>query len=449
MYVQSIADKANKDHTIDTWEVFSALPDDANLLDGSLHMFPYKGNFYLSIGQKLWVKKSRDRTDPQVRTNAKDNWPKLFHDNWELVGAQALPAKDFRSLAPFVVESIDGKEMLFRLFAVTQEGSLQVCFNDELGASNAFQAMSYKPSRLHPTEQAPKWRDIAYYNNRLVAYDGSNTWNISPDKDALKVTASDPSGLKYTAEDKMEEETIVELTANELGPVAQRPDGFLYKRLVETSKQTEQMQKDLEDAKRRNEGKREKIQNRWMKWVAAEGITNLSVACPGAFLDLQSLAQLLKERYLETQAALWPVVRRIKSFCTSHKFFLKRMQESAELYSTLTDDNREKKQKKMAKDSIVHARHWAKVLSRHLKKGKVPLDKMKKQLDDIKADLETQLGEVKKRLVRLRAQLEAKKEELKSIDTVLWISLAVVLVGEYIDLGIALFLILTYFQHSL
>lgn len=81
MYVNKTRNSIPFQPPIDQWAVFSSLPSGVTVgPDDKVHFFPYKGDFYMSIGKKVWYKKHREGVkggiagDPEL-AKAVDNWP--------------------------------------------------------------------------------------------------------------------------------------------------------------------------------------------------------------------------------------------------------------------------------------------------------------------------------------------------------------------------------------
>lgn len=88
------------------WAVFSSLPLGVTVgPDDKVHFFPYKGDFYMSIGKKVWYKKHRQCVKAGVAgdtdlAKAVDNWPYMYDNDWIHVGDQALPADNLIAVMP-------------------------------------------------------------------------------------------------------------------------------------------------------------------------------------------------------------------------------------------------------------------------------------------------------------------------------------------------------------
>ena len=57
MYINTKPSAKSEDGPSYEWATFSALPANASITPGNaVHLFPYKGDFYLSVGRAVWKK---------------------------------------------------------------------------------------------------------------------------------------------------------------------------------------------------------------------------------------------------------------------------------------------------------------------------------------------------------------------------------------------------------
>lgn len=392
----------------DDWAIFGPLPAGANISSSTAtHLFPYKGDLCLAVGTSIWRKKHRPQGDPELK-QAVNQWPKLYLNDWEKVGDRCLPGPNLRSIVPFAVLSAARDQIEFRLLVLTQESSIQVLEGDDIRATNTFRTLT-NISQLDESKKI-NWKSLAYWNDRVIAVDhDNNTWN-------LKMNFADNN---FTAADKFAlSSPISELTATDVGPVGVQPDGYLYRRVVEITKETQ-------------EGGDTKLN--WKRWIPQQGVTHLGVASPGVMLDLHVLTKSLRSRYIETQTALYPVVNRLHAFGITHNVFLKQIQESAKAFESSSDDKKQTTAITEGKKYAKHAMVWAKVLSSQTEKCKETVNLMSGDLTDVRMQLDTQLVMLRQKLVSLKSQLGASKEAYRKLSAAFWGSIAVAILGKRSD----------------
>ena len=385
----------------DTWSVFGRIPDGLNI-DSSkaVHFFPYKGNFCMSVGTAIWQKKHREDKDPEVKL-AMDNWPKLYLDAWEKVGDTCLPTANARSVLPFA--RLVGKDIRFHLVVLSDDGRLLALDCDLAATGNTWSALKNNSDAKNAAALALKVQQAAYWNGNIVAYDdASNTWNLDVDFDAHTFTAADQTPV----------DALLELTATDIGPVAVKKDGWIYRRRVETV-QDPSGQADKGDKK-----------VGWDKWLLQDGVTHLGVASPGVMLDLQALTYSLSDRYLSTQTSIYPVVSKMQAFATCQELWLKTQLASAQLYEKSDDDAAKQKMAiSAAKKLVGQTKVWATVMRKQASYGKDSVNGMGAQLSDVKTQLDQQLIILNDKLVSLEAQIKALKEAKAKMDAAFWVSI--------------------------
>ncbi|RAR01321.1 alpha-amylase type a isozyme [Stemphylium lycopersici] len=394
--------------TNDSWAVFDKVPVGFDASQGATHFFPYEGNLYIANGTKLWVRKCRPKGDPVLEKQACNNWPKMYYDTWEHLGDNALPSGNFTSIDAAVK---------FQLVALTSEGELQVLQQESLGSSNTFSAMSYVASGKNASSTPPSWLRIALNNGKFIGYDrGSNLWDIVPDFTSNTYTTEN----KYTLD---HEDVFTEYTANDIGLVVAKKDGFLYKRIAATV--------DASAAPKDNEAAPAE-KTKWIKWIAQEGVKNLGVASPGIILDLLTLTNSLKTRYLETQATLWPVVNTIKTFAGTHRVFLQQVNQAAKDFSVADSDaEKEKLALKVGKKAIGHAKAWSTILTKTVINAQEPVAAMAKQLSGVYTDLQQQIGLLNVKLVELKNILAEQGKALSAAKVGFWAGIGTMLLGKF------------------
>lgn len=392
----------------DVWSIFSPVPEGANVNSSvAVHFFPYQGDFIMAVGTTLWRKKHRSdlgRSSDDIR-QASISWPKLYHDEWEKIGDKCLPDGNLRSIIPYALLSAAGNQIKFQLLILTKDGTLQVLDGSDLGPKNTF--ISMNNTSKDAAKQGLVMHKAAYWNGKIIGYDDSGyTWNLYPDFNQRT----------FEAKDKQQVEPIKQLTATDIGPVGVQKDGFLYKRIVETVNEPGD-----------DQGK-ERI--KWTKWIRQDNVVNLGVASPGVMLDLETLTKSLKDRYITTQTALYPVVNKIKTFAITHKFFLNSLSETAkELQNSSSDETKNNLKIASAKKFVSHAKVWATLLKTQSEYGGHSVNVMGQDLSSVKTQLSQQLTLLKDKMTALTAQLKALKDAESKIKAAFWISIAVAVVG--------------------
>ncbi|KAG6359607.1 hypothetical protein INS49_013129 [Diaporthe citri] len=368
----------------DVWSIFSPVPEGANVNSSvAVHFFPYQGDFIMAVGTTLWRKKHRSdlgRSSDDIR-QASIAWPKLYHDEWEKIGDKCLPDGNLRSIIPYALLSAAGNQIKFHLLILTQDGTLQVLDGSDLGPNNTFVSMNNISKDA--AKQGLVMHKAAYWNGKIIGYDDAGyTWNLYPDFNQRTIEAKD----------KQQVEPIKQLTATDIGPVGVQKDGFL--------------------------------------WIRQDNVVNLGVASPGVMLDLETLTKSLKDRYITTQTALYPVVNKIKTFAVTHKFFLNSLSETAkELQNSSSDETKNNLKIASAKKFVSHAKVWATLLKTQSEYGGQSVNVMGQDLSSVKTQLSQQLSLLKDKMTALTAQLKALKDAESKIKAAFWISIAVAVVG--------------------
>ncbi|PNH77288.1 hypothetical protein VD0001_g364 [Verticillium dahliae] len=389
------------------WSVFGRIPDNVNI-DSSkaVHFFPYKGDFCMSIGTAIWRRKHRDDRDPEVK-KAVDNWPKLYVESWEKVGDNCLPVGNAWSILPFA--RLSGKDIRFHLVVLGQDGRLLSLNGDLAGSNNSFTELKNSSDAKNKAAAALSIKQAAYFNGNIVAYDsGSNTWNLDVDFDAATFTASD----------QMAVDPLFELTATDIGPVAVQTDGWIYRRRLETVN-------DPSDKTAKNDKKAG-----WQRWIQQKGVTHLGVASPGVMLDLETLTGSLRDRYMDTQKCIYPVVSKLQTFATNQELFLKKQLETAEEYQKNEDSAAKQKIAiKEAKKLVMQTKIWATIMRKQSSSVKDTVNGMGTDLSSVRTQLDQQLIVLRDKLVSLQAQIKATKEAKAKMDAAFWGSIGVMLLG--------------------
>lgn len=394
----------------DVWSIFSPVPEGANVNSSvAVHFFPYQGDLIMAVGTTLWRK--RHRPSSELASSSDDvrqasiSWPKLYHDGWEKIGDKCLPDGNLRSIIPYALLSAAANPITFHLVILTQDGTLQVLDGSELGPNNSFVPM--KNTSKDAAKQGLVMHKAAYCNGKIISYDDAGyTWNLYPDFNQRT----------FEAKEKQQVEPIKQLTATDVGPVGVQKDGFLYKRIVETVNEPGD-----------DQGK-ERL--KWTKWIRQDNVVNLGVASPGVMLDLETLTKSLKDRYITTQTALYPVVNKIKAFAITHKFFLNSLSDTAkELQNSSSSEAKKQLKVDSATKFVSHAKLWAKLMKTQSQYSGQSVNAMGQDLSSVKTQLSQQLTILKDKITALTAQLKALKDAESKIKAAFWISIAVAVAG--------------------
>lgn len=409
MYVNQKLNSIPLQPPTDQWAVFSSLPSGVTVgPDDKVHFFPYKGDFYMSIGKKVWYKKHREGIkagvagDPEL-AKAVDNWPYMYDNDWIHVGDQALPADDLIAVMPYTVLSADRSAIEFHLVLLNRDSTLQVLTGDSIKDTNEFANLSFKASQKVPSR--PQWQLMTYWNDQLVGYDNEqNFWNLKPDFGGRSYTASDKTKLV---------EPISELTATEQGPVAIRADGQLWKRLVQPP------QNDDDPGS-----------YAWKAWIKVDRVKNIGVASPGVLLDLHLLTSTLRSRYIETQTAVIPLMNKMRAFGLTHTVYLKQLKDAANTWIDNPDDAAKQADAiKQGRGFVTHAMVWAKILGSAADSAKTSVNVMASQLKDVEAQLEVLLSLLRTQLAGLQAHLKVDEDYLSKLKAALWGPIAAMLLS--------------------
>ena len=322
---------------------------------------------------------------------------------------------DVLTPSPWATLSASGSAVMFKLVALTAGGELQVLQQESISTSNTFSTMSYEAKGKSSPAVAPTWSRVAYNNGKFVGYDRDyNLWDISPDF----------SKSTYTIENKYavgQEDTFSEYTANDIGLVAAKKDGYLYKRIASTVDTTDAAKDGSDVVAHKTE---------WIKWIALEGVKDIGVASPGIILDLLTLTKSLETRYLDTQSTLWPVVQNIKTFASTHKVFLDQVNDAAKTFASEGDDEKAKIAIKVGKKALGHARLWAEILTKSVSNAQAPVMSMAKQLNGVYVDLKQQVSLLDVKLATLKGILTEQEKALSAANVGFWAGIGTMLLGK-------------------
>ncbi|KAK5111652.1 hypothetical protein LTR62_004757 [Meristemomyces frigidus] len=388
--------------TVDQWSFFCDLPADAQPGPGkAVHFFPFSGDFYVSVGQDIWCRRHRQPGDVQLQ-QAVDNWPKLYVDEWSAkLPNFSLPAPDLVDVVPFVELQAGTGTATAYIMALDSQGNISAWTGDDPTTGGPFAAMTYRGSS---PSVAPTWTQMTYSSGKICAYDGQNTWEMTPSIGDKFYTIANPVAVPVP---------ITQLTANEVGPIGIQADGALYKRSLANSQPS---------------GDHAPVFT-WNKWIDGNGIQNLGVASAGVTVDLKLLVTILQARYISTQLALYPSVRMVYAFGTTHGAYLDNVLAQAQIFANSTDAQQQAAAQTAGTAAIKHASLWSKLLLNTANQNNDSVGQMSKQLDEVNDQLVIQLTNLRTTLRGLQIQLKTDQDALDSARAALWGSLAAMLIG--------------------
>ncbi|QPC73234.1 hypothetical protein HYE68_003986 [Fusarium pseudograminearum] len=358
------------------WSIFGRIPNGV-VIDAAttVHFFPYKGDFCMSVGTAIYRKRHRDDKDPTVNL-AIDDWPRLYQDDWEKVGDKCLPTAKALSVLPFV--RLTGKNIQFHLVVLDDDGSLLLLDGDLVYGSNFYKELKNN-TKDNTAASGLKINRAAYWNGNIVVLDDkSNTWNLNADFDVHT----------FTAGDQMPVDLQLELTATDIGPVDKKTS--------------------------------------WGKWIPQNGVTRLGVASPGVMLSLETLTRSLRDRYLSAQSSIYPVLNKMHTFAINQEFMLQTQLKAVTEYQN-NEDNASKQNTaiKETKKLVRHTKVWSSIMRSQLEHGKKTVNLMGEKLPSVQSQMDQQLIVLKDKLVSLEAHIKAKSK----IDTSFWVSISSMLLG--------------------
>jgi hypothetical protein len=385
------------------WSEFCSLPSDATIQEtDSVHLFPYQGNFFLSIGRAVWQMDARTQADLDKITEKGHHprWPEMYTRQWKKLDT-VLPA-DTCGVAPYI--EINKDQARPHLLVLAKDGTLSYMEEEHFASNPTFSTLSFKTK--NQANSAPQLKRITCLSNVIVGLDNSShTWDLKLDFDQKT----------YTVADGVQVAPMTEFTATEQGLVGLKEDGYLYRRIVKAPS-------DESGA----------TSLPWTRWIAADGATNLGVASPGAILNLKLVIQALRRRYIETQTALYPAVEKIRTFSRTHLKFLANVQKAAEEFKAAGNDDAKKKIAiEHAQTFVSHYKLWGKVVSDGVAGGNATVNAMVDQMDYVHSQIEAQLKLLKSRLGELEDLQKRERDEWNAKVT-MWLvgSIAAIFVGK-------------------
>lgn len=387
------------------WSFFSAFPAGATIAPSdTIHFFPYKGDFYLSIGSSVWMKTHVSEKDPAIQ-QAVDNWPALYVKDWTAIGDNVLPASNLVAVIPFA--SLDGlrQDIAFRLITLDVTGSLSFLTTDTLTPGAQFDTLRYNSSGS--PSSPPVFTKAAYWGGKIVAVDDqSNSWDMTPNWD---------DGT-YTISAEISITPVTEFTANDSGPVGLRSDGYLWQRFVRPPP----------------DGSKDDATLDWKQWIKADGVTNLGVASPGVMFDMLLLTKTLRSRYVDVQISLYSVVNKLHAFGVTHSVFLDNVSKDADDYINATTPVQRTIAITRAKAFVAHAQTWSSIVSQGIAAANDGVDIMTKQLHDVRVQLEQQLQLLNDKLTALNSTLNDQQKQLSRLVAAFWAGIGAIFIGELI-----------------
>ncbi|CAN9199410.1 unnamed protein product [Alternaria alternata] len=390
----------------ESWAHFDNLPVEADTAQGTVHLFPYNGSFYLSVGKSVWKKEPRPMTDAN-RVDAKNNWPKLFIEGWKKVGDKCLPAADLVTVAAHAAGTTADAVPTFSLFVAGTDGKLKVFKGNDLVDNVSFSDVTVTPKNK---ASDVKWKHLCYYAGKLFGVDtNSFSWNITVD-------TKDPT--KVSIKDKTKQASTDGLSSNEQGLVALR-NNKLWRQRVSKAGDDEEMATKEDTA--------------WTHVVDCPGITYLGVASPGSLLDLRSLIQQLRDQYMKTQVDVMPLVTTIRRSSKQHLALTKLMEADAKAYEEAKEAEDEDKIAKIQKRAVERGVKGALKIAATINKASVnasnAIVNMGVALRGISEELTALQKAMETQLKALKETLQSQKDALKTVRDVQFWSLIVILVS--------------------
>ncbi|TFK63823.1 hypothetical protein BDN72DRAFT_775466 [Pluteus cervinus] len=399
LYIQTTSQGLS---VVDAWSTFSSLPPDVTINPGDVvHIFPYKGDFCLSVGKTVWKKVHLSDRDPGLK-NAVDNWPALYSSDWTAMG-DCLPSPNFAGVVPFSVLSADRDQIVFQLISLAVDGTISWMTSDQLTPQSDWSVMTYAAASDGPAA-SPKFIKIAYWNNAVIGIDdASNSWNINVSFQNGTFNVTDQSPI----------DPVTEFTATDAGPIGLRDDGYLWKRIITPSP----------------DGADQDPVFVWERWIQADGVVNIGVASPGVILDIKLLTRTLKSRYITVQTAVYPVVEKIKAFCTTHEIFLDNVAQAAEDWQNADIDGKRPIAINNARSFITHSKTWSGIVSSSINSCQQSVTIMTSQLHDVRLQLEAQLQVLHTKLGTLQETLQSQEETMSKLQAAFWASIIATFIG--------------------
>ncbi|KAJ4294917.1 hypothetical protein N0V88_005156 [Collariella sp. IMI 366227] len=402
VYLQAKLNEDQVDQTKDEWTFFSQFPDGATPQAGkAVHMFPFDGNFCMSVGTAVWRKRHREASSEQLQ-NSIDNWPEMYVNEWEKIGDKVLPEADLAAVVPFTNRTSDNK-IVFKLVILSKDSAtLRMLDKDDLyETGNTWSDLSWNGLHADKLTEAAAAGGLrmAYWNNRICAIDADGwSYDVKVNFEKKTSTTSDPIKL----------DPVKDLTANHIGPVVARDDGYLYQRVT---------------ADPSSEGDDPEL--RWDKWVKSDGVTNLGAASPGVQVDMRTMSATLKKRYMNAQAKLVPSLINLKGTAEVHDSMCGLLIEYCDQYNNGEDTAID-----AGRETIITAKALSRRMSQDTTAGYVTVTNMTSELHGIKQQLALQLQQLKDNLEKLKRQLSAQEEQLSELKSYFWATIGAIFLGK-------------------
>ena len=405
MYINTTSSVTSPDGLAYEWASFSSIPSNATLAAGSaVHFFPYKGDFYLSVGRAVWRKAHISERDEGALKEAVNNWPGMYQADWTHVGNTVLPVANLAGVVPFAVLSADSQQIAFQLVTLASDGTLSYLTNDSLVNNSTFGRLEFRTSTGSPAT-SPRFNKVAYWDNHIVGVDsGNNTWNVTPNW----------SNGTYTVSAQTPITPVTEFTANDAGLVGLRSDGYLWRRVIEPPRP----------------GSSDDATYSWLRWIRVDGVTNLGVASPGVLLDMNLLTRTLRSRYVDVQVSIYPVMNMLRAWGLTHQVFLRNVAADADAWLTATTEEARQLAIKNAEAFVAHSQTWSRIVSGSIAGAQDGVNLMTLQLREVRNDLEQQLILLKDKLAALEATLSVQQESMSILKAALWGTIAATLFGK-------------------
>jgi hypothetical protein len=143
-----------------------------------------------SVGKAVWKNQCRNLSDPVIRQEAVDNWPKMYVDQRQKIGDDVLPSADLLDLIPYAVLSDDRNSIEFRLLTLGADKATRLLKGDDINISKEWTTLQYQPP-AGDTTPLPAWKRMAYWSDSIVVLDDqANSWDIQPNFQGAAYTSA-------------------------------------------------------------------------------------------------------------------------------------------------------------------------------------------------------------------------------------------------------------------
>lgn len=365
----------------DSWSELFRIPEPANLNKGKVLIFTHASSFYFATGRKVWCKKIAKAKTAPARIPFL-HWKDSYEPGWEYLGDAALPG-NIKAIIPLNFD--DDATGTVSLAALTEDGKIQKMVGDEIDKRTMFTDMKCT-SDAYPSS----YNHIAFFQGNIIAIDdASQTWHLTPAADGT-YTANCQLGVATATRD---------IVGTESDLVALRADGQLYRCIPQIMPLD---QNDIPGSARNLA---------WTPWIAATDITHIGAARVGITMNLRQLTRALKQRYIQGQASLYPVVNTLKTFASAHMNYLQDLRKASGLWEAASGADKDAIALKAGRKYLAHANGWSREVNRSIQQCGTHVISMQKQLNHVREALSIQANDIQSFLEEARALLGSHEEE--------------------------------------